>query len=556
MARAVRWLARCMVTALGATIGCATPAHEPPEHAGVAAPGRAPLVAVVVLDQMGSWVLERHLAQLPQDGAIRSAIARGAWHRRVAYEHAATLTAPGHAAIYTGAPPSESGVGSNRKYVPGRGRTSIVDDGEHTVLGNDKYFASPSLLRAEGVVDVLERSTGGASRTLGVSIKDRSAVIPGGKAVDLAVWLDKRAARFTTSTYYAKSEPPWLARFTAAHPIDAALADWTPRDASFLLAHAGDDDGPGEGDYLGFGATFPHRLRGEHALELFELSPVSTEMLVDLAVAGTAAMGFGEDGVADLLALSISSTDLVGHTFGPESWEALDNLLRVDAALGKLLGALEQRAPVSLLITADHGVAPMPEKSRAAGRTPPVRYSGASLVAAVDGAFDRVLGAGDWVIGFSPPFVYLADPARAQARYPEARDAALLALRRVPGIGAAFDARDAEAWRDDADALRRAVGRSVPSGGQGDLFVVSAPLSIYDEEVPVGHGTTHGSPWAYDAEVPVIVAGPGVAHLEVGERQSARRTAATIAALLGVPPPEHARVPPLAGVQVARRSDH
>jgi hypothetical protein len=543
----VRWLA---AGALGAFAGCATPAQPPLDPAG-AASARAPLVAVVVLDQVGSWVLERHLTQLPADGAIRSAIARGAWHRRVAYEHAATLTAPGHAAIFTGAPPSESGVGSNRRFVPGRGRTSIVDDGEHGVLGNDRAFASPSLLRAESVVDALERSTGGAAKTLSISVKDRSAVIPGGKDVDLAIWLDKRAGRFTTSTYYASTLPPWLAAWDIAHPIERALDDWTPRDPAFLLAHAGEDGGAGEGDYLGFGATFPHRLRGEHALELFELSPASAEMLVDLAIEGTRAMGLGEDGVPDLLALSISSTDLVGHTFGPESWEALDNLVRVDAALVKLLQALERRAPVSLLITADHGVAPMPERSRAEGRVS-VRYSGASLVTAVDDALDRVLGAGDWVLGYSPPFVQLAAEARAQARFPEARDAALGALRRVPGIAAAFDARAAEAWRDDADPLRRAVGRAVPPGGPGDLFIVSAPLSIYDEEVPVGHGTTHGSPWSYDAEVPVIFAGPGVDHVEVRERESARRIAATIAALLGVDPPAHARVAPLSGVRLPR----
>jgi hypothetical protein len=546
-----RLASRLVAGALGALAGCGAPAHETRFHAGEAAPARAPLVAVVVLDQIGSWVLERHLEQLPPSGAIRSAIARGAWHRRVAYEHAATLTAPGHAAIFTGTPPAESGVGANRRVVLGRGRTSIVDDGEHAVLGNDKAFASPSLLRAEGVVDVLERRTGGAARTLSISIKDRSAVIPGGKAADLAVWLDKRSGRFTTSTYYADAVPPWLAAWAAAHPIERALHDWTPSDTALLRAHAGEDDGPGEGDYLGFGATFPHRLRGEHALELFELSPASTEVLVELAIAGTRALGFGEDEVPDLLALSVSSTDLVGHTFGPESWEALDNLLRVDAALSRLLQALGRMAPVSLLITADHGVAPMPERSRAAGRVA-VRYAGASLVGAADDALDRVLGAGDWVLGYAPPFVYLSAEARASARWPEARDAALAALRRVPGIAAAFDARAAESWRDDPDPLRRAVGRSIPPGGPGDVFIVSAPLSIYDEEVPVGRGTTHGSPWSYDAEVPVIIAGPGVSHLEVRERESARRIAATIAVLLGIEAPRHARVAPLSGLRAPR----
>lgn len=572
--------------------------------------GPARLVVSVVLDQVGSWVLERNLSKLSPDGAIRRAIARGTYIQRVRYEYAGTYTAPGHAAIYTGQNPSGSGVGMNRGIVRipdehasttvARRRVStesIVEDHAHPVFGaQPNVTASPALLQADTVADVLMRQTQGRARVVSVSMKDRGAVIPGGRRPTMALWYDEHARGFTTSSYYASEPPAWLASFHREHPVSSVLNVWNVRDSARAWVAGPLDDCEGEGDWKGFGRIFPHDpLRSTDPYSVLLSTPQSSEWLLELAARAAQEYELGRDDVPDLLAVSISGTDYVGHVFGPESLEAEDNLVRVDRALARLLARLEreQRGPIALLITADHGVAPLPERSRAEGHGA-VRLDWDELADQVNAALDRRLGrallerdrpaidasaersarstshesqdasvhldgtrSADaaqaaenaqpervWVEAFVQPYLFLTPEARGSSERDRIVRASIDVLCAMPGVHRAYDVRDAERLRASSDPVERAVGESIPRRATyelGDVFVVPAAYSVVDERLPRGYGTSHGTPWPYDTDVPVIVSGPGIAHATVTEVQSQRRVAATIAALLRVDAPNGAQ---------------
>ncbi len=548
---------------------------------GPVAPSGAPrLVVSVVLDQVGSWVLERYLPRLRPDGAIRRAIARGTHVRRARYGYAGTYTAPGHATIYTGRYPEGSGVGMNRGIVRhGRERTeSIVEDHRHAVFGaREGTTASPALLQVDGVADVLVRESAGRSRVVSVSMKDRGAVVPGGHRPTMALWYDEHARGFTTSTHYASALPAWVARFNRERPASSLLTVWRPLDEQALRARTPSDDSEGEGDWKGLGRVFPHDLaRTSDPYAALLATPQSSEWLLELAAVAAREHQLGKDDAPDLLAISVSGTDYVGHVFGPESWESEDNLVRVDMALARLLARLEAegRGPIALVITADHGVARLPEASRAEGREAH-RLDWDDLPARVESALDAQLeetilagpdagpasdasidahtnssdaAAGEagaprarrWADGFVQPYLFLTEAARASASRDRIVAAAIAALRATPGVHAAFDVREADRLRASSDPIERSAGESIPRRATyelGDIFVVPAERSLVDERMPRGHGTSHGSPWEYDTDVPVIVSGAGVPHGTLDEVVSMRRVAPTIAALLGVTAP-------------------
>jgi hypothetical protein len=337
------------------------------------------------------------------------------------------------------------------------------------------------------------------------------------------------------------------------------------------------------------GRVFPHDLsRASDPYSAVLATPMSTEWLLELAARAANEHQLGRDEVPDLLAISISGTDYVGHVFGPESWEAEDNLVRTDLALAALLARLERegRGPIALLVTADHGVAKLPESSRAEGREAH-RLDWDELPERVNAVLDQTVGraalqrsdagvtdagvtdagvtdagateGGDagpaprvWAEAFVQPYLFLTPEARAPAVRERAVSAAIAALRTVPGVFAAYDVRDAERLRQSSDPVERAVGMSIPARSTyelGDVFVVPAERSLVDERMPRGHGTSHGSPWAYDTEVPVIVSGPGVRHLETREVLPQDRVAATIAALLRVSAPQGAPTETLPGTR-------
>jgi hypothetical protein len=519
-------------------------------ESALASPTAGPkLVVVVVIDQLAGWALEKYLPFLPEDGAIRSGMARGQYFSKVAYSYALTNTAPGHSATHTGAPPSVSGVTSNTMYDVETGKMrAFISDGKHAVFGNEGRTASPAAQRVPTIGDELHRVTGGAAQVVSISGKDRAAILSGGQHADLVIWYDHRARAMTTSTYYANAVPAWLTEHQQTKPLADLLVPWTPGDPGLLARAAGPDDGKGEGDYANLGITFPHdpNKAGEEKWSVLRLLPQLSEYVIDVAAVASAQRELGEDDVPDLLALSVSGLDYAGHTFGPDSWEYLDHLIRIDKALASFFAKLQQeRGPIAVLITSDHGIAPLPPQNPgASGRIGP-----AEIEKLAKDAVAEVTGKPEQMNMFMRPFIFLDPVLRDGPDRAKAIAAIRKNLEAHPGIYLAVDVREAMTWRNDPDRIKRSVGLAVAEGTPGEMFVMLASGWVVDENRPPGAGTTHGTPWDHDRLVPVVVWGQYVDHGRHDGEIAQNRVAPTIARLLGIKPPAHISAEPLPGVR-------
>lgn len=529
-------------------IRCAQPGAS--ERGAQTAPSERPtLVVLIVLDQFGEWVFEKYLPLLPEDSAIRRAHRTGATHI-VEFPFAATATAPGHTTLVTGVTPAIHGVVANEVYDPVLGTRKLVDDRKHAVLGGSDRYAAPIAIRSPTVADMLHVSTAGAAKAVALSIKARSAVFSAGREANVAAFYDREAQGLTTSTFYAPDGvlPEWLDTFNQDHPVEALLTVWRPGNPDWLARHFGADGKPGAGHLMGWDNRFPYDPKKSSVpLEAFAFMPQSTEYLLEAALAAIDRLRMGEDEVPDFLAISVSGTDLVGHIWGPESWEYADNLLRTDRALTKLADQLERRGRVAVVLTADHGVAPMPQRSVAEGRSSG-RLVQADVVLAAEAAADVALGDGDWIAGYVQPLITYTEQGKDRRR--ELTAALIETMPQLEGVHRAFDALDGAALRARPDdPIANLVGASLPENPPGDLYLVSDPY-WFDalKDLAPDEGTSHGTPWEYDRRVPVLMWGAGIERAQSDETLDARSVAVTLAALLGVPPPPKATVAPLPGV--------
>lgn len=534
-----------------------------------AAPARGaakPVLVTIVIDQLAAWVVSERIGELPADGGFARLRREGAWVRAMRYEHAVTDTAPGHAALYTGAVPAVSGIFANEVLGEGGEPEAIVRDAASRLIGSegpiDRPGSSLEALRVETLADRV-RAEHADAVIVSLSLKDRGALPGGGRHPTATIWFDVKGDRFVTSTAVAAALPRW-----AGAPLTEALrraeaSSWTPLDPAWVAGHAATPDAEaGEGEIPGFGTVFPHSLAtARPAARAFRTSPFADDVLFDLGLSALDAEGGGQH--ETLLALSLSANDYIGHTFGPDSWEAWDELSRLDRSLARFFRGLDGRfGPdgYSVLLSADHGTTAMPEvgRHRYCDATPPDPWRRAcgpahrvmpqELGKALIARSREVLGPGDWVTGVSDPYLYLTPAALAlDAPRHAALDAALRrTILAVPGVLGIDDVASippiCPPFDDEsADAL---VCRSVAPAARvrgAAYYVVLAPGSFFDPTVVVGKGTSHGSPYLYDRTVPLLARAPGrVAPGRVVESATFPTFVRTAAALLGVAPPHDA----------------
>jgi len=484
----------------------------------------------IVLDQLGSNAFERYLPLLDADGLLRTAVERGRWYRSQ-LEYAGTNTAPGHATIYTGVNPRLHGVVANDVF-DGRGKVPIVADGEHEIIGDPEHdTAGPGLLRVDTVGDVL-RTRAPEAKVVSLSLKGRAAVVPGGHHPTMVAFFEPAVKGFTTSTFYAPSLPAWIADFNAAQPLERRIEVWKPERPDLYEHELGPDARPGEADWQGLGRAFPHDPnRTKKPAKTFLVTPASAAYLLDLARAAVRAYGLGGDDVPDLLAISISTTDYAGHSFGWKSWEYLDDLIRIDRELGRFVRELEATTSVAVVVTADHGGTDVPEAQPAlAGRI--VQHD---LAEALDGCLRQRRGDGEWIAAYVQPFLYLGSDgvaADGEALSTELR-ACAASLGTVERIVRVSDP-------SNTDVLGRHIFESIAANGPGQYFVVPDPAYVFDPDHDEGRGTSHGTPSEADRHVPVLLYGVGVTAGTKGVAASQTQVAATLAAMLGIDPPADA----------------
>jgi predicted AlkP superfamily pyrophosphatase or phosphodiesterase len=524
MTRSLLRPAAALLAALLAALPAALPAAGHAQRSAGSPPPEAPkLVVLLTVDQLLPAYFERYGPQLT--GGLGRLYRGGAVFTRAYQDHANTETAPGHASTLSGRFPRSTGIVQN---VAG------VQDTLAPLIGGGGPGASPFRFRGSTLMDWL-RIRDPRSRGLSVSRKDRGAILPLGKSNQEVYWY-VTDGRFTTSTWYADTLPAWVQRFNARQtPQKRAGEAWT-----LLLpesAYPEPDSVPVESQGRDF--TFPHRLPADpaQAARSFPDFPWMDQLTLELALEGLRERKLGAGPQTDLLAVSLSATDAVGHRYGPDSREIHDQVLRLDRMLGAFLDSLYAHVDSSRVVvalTADHGVAPFPEVRP--GGAAAARYH-VTVDSVVARHRRRVAAAGvdTAAVRFDDGLLWVDRAAFRGARVSADSLARAFAaeVRRVPGVLRADVVRTLA--RDTAQsAIARRWYHMLPPDLPVEVAVTLQPGHVF------GRATyaQHGSPHDYDAHVPLIFYGP---HFRPGHYPRFARAvdlAPTLAEVLKVPPTE------------------
>lgn len=530
--------------ALASTVGAAIclAALWPLRAEQTAAAPQPTLLVMVVVDQMRAEYLTRY--QSLWAGGFKRLLAEGAVHDEAYYPYLNTVTCAGHATLGTGAWPKTHGIILNQWYRRelGEVRPCTFDPAVTTYTYGGKPGGDGHSAAALNVPTLAERmrQRWPESRAVTLSLKARSAIMMAGRGATSVTWLG--SSGWQSSSAFGHPRPE-VAAFLEAQPFTRDIGAVWER----LLpaaAYSGTDEGVGERPATGWSAIFPHPLpaaAGARFHDLWEESPYSDAYLGAMAASAVRDFKLGQRGVADFLGVSFSAADLVGHSFGPDSHEVQDVLARLDRTLGRLLDALDTlvgRDRYVLALSADHGVAAVPEASRAAGasagRVPlgAVRATAETALAA--------LGAGPHVARAEYTQLYLTPGTQAKANA-ETMAPALAALRAMPGIGAAIWNGALDGPGDGvAPEMLAAIRAAYVPGRSGDITIVPAPqwILILGNNPDGGDGTTHGSPHAYDQHVPVVFMGRPFPAGRYSGRVTPADVAPTLAGTLGLPMPD------------------
>ena len=485
-------------------------------------PKKPKLVLAVVVDQFRYDYLLRFRADY--HGGIARLLTEGAVFADARYIHYPTVTAVGHSTFLSGATPSVSGI-INNEWLDRESNEPVTSVSDKSTLllggGPGAKGSSPRRLLVSTLGDELKMS-GQLSKVIGISIKDRSAILPAGHMADAAYWFDNDSQHFVTSDYYVKQLPPWVAKVNADRPTYKYLgADWSALDAK-----------PGDKPFCTMKSGAAVRFCGS-----IENTPFGNELLEEFAEKAIEQEQLGSHSGTDVLALSFSSNDYVGHGLGPDAPEVRDISRRTDLLLGKLLDFINAhvgQGNTLVVFTADHGVAPVPKVNN--DRKMPGGWLSASEYSGKIGAqLAQKFGQGEWFRydSYGQLCLNYATAAKNNADLEAVRRFAAEVARGLPHLARVFT-------RDELLHLEAAVdsvGRAVQFGFYGprsaDLILVPEPYHMFFS----APGTTHATPYSYDNHVPLIFYGPGIRAGMHYNGVTINDVAPTLAAILGVETP-------------------
>ncbi|HEX9189285.1 MAG TPA: alkaline phosphatase family protein [Vicinamibacteria bacterium] len=501
------------------------------------------LVLAVSVDQMRADYLDRY--QHLYEGGLKRLSEQGAVFANARYRHACTETGPGHSVLLSGRSPRNSGIVGNAWWDRALQRkVNVVDDPTVRVLGGAGRPASPAYYNAFTVGDLL-KTRSPRSKVIGVSFKDRAAILMAGKRADGAYWYEGSGGRFVTSSWYRESAPSWLGKWNArAMPDSYAAKSWERllSDPATYERYAGPDAVKGEWD--GKDLVFPHKIRGTPpGVDYYDdlrRTPFADEILLDFALTAMKAHGLAEDDATDLLAISFSACDVIGHTYGPDSQEMLDYLLRLDRTLGRLFDEMDARVGKGRWISvlaADHGVMPLVEVLEARG-LPAKRVAPEALDTAVQKALAARYPGKEKFFVDPDPMEYVLDKAslvRQGLDVAEVEATIRQALLDTGVVDAVYTAEELMGPPRPDDPLFDLHQRAFFAPRSGDLVVRTKQYVYLGGRVG---GTGHGTPWDYDRHIPIVFLGPGIAAGRHTEACGPEDIAWALGRMLGLPYPQ------------------
>jgi predicted AlkP superfamily pyrophosphatase or phosphodiesterase len=489
--------------------------------------GHPKLLVVIVIDQFRGDYLERYRDQFG-DAGFRFLLDHGAYFPNCNYNYANTRTAPGHSTLFTGAYSNGHGIAANEWWDQKKKRmvTSVEDDATKLVgVPGDKTGASPHNLLADTLGDELKLATQGKSRVFGVSLKDRAAVLPAGFAGDAAYWIDPRSGQWVTSTYYRDDLPKWAQDFNSSRPAKYWDREWKDAQGAVLrsTAHRKGKDGEEASFYEVIGSTtFANEYEFEFAKELMVYEKL------------------GQGPATDLISISLSPNDILGHQVGPDSPEMQQMALDLDRQLADFLNFLGHQiglANVWIALSADHGVSSLPDAVKKL-HIPAANLNAGKLETEINKAIGAKFSPGHPAayVKLDYPLAWLDQDAftAVHVREHDAEEAVGEALKQT-GMRDYYTKSQLAAGAAPNTPLGRKYLNSYSP--EGSWYVMGVP-DIYT--VGPGKGTDHTSPYNYDTHVPLAIYGlpfqPGTYRTNTEPVD----LAPTLASLLGINAPTHA----------------
>ena len=550
------------------------------------------LVVGIVVDQMAYDFLVRYRDKYGDDGFERL-LGDGFSFRNAKIDYVPTTTCPGHASIYTGAPPSVHGIIGNDWYVraPGDDETYCARDESARLVGEggdgaESGKVSPVNMLSSTVSDELRLSTGMKSKAIGIALKDRAAIMPAGHLGNAAYWLDDKSGKWVTSSYYYRDAglkkgekprlPDWVREFNDKYSAESFvnspgidgvwktlkdIKEYTeslPDDNPYEKSISGKDKKTGKyrkpvfpyvlQDVL---AENPEETEGQYG-RLIKATPFGDTITKDFAAAAIKGEGLGKGGETDFLAVSFSSTDIIGHYYGPRSVEVEDAYLRLDLDIADLLETLDREVGEDnylVFLTADHGVADVPLYLENEGIPAGYFMEDEELITRLNEHLGKKfrLGGVKFVLAYSNQQVYLdrdliSDKLGLSLDVVEKEAASYLMT--LDGVADAVTASELDG-ADFISGARHLVENGYNSKRSGDIAVIMEPGWIEYKEKYGKKGTTHGSPYDYDTHVPLIFYGWNIKHGESMRPVYITDIAPTVSALLKIPNPDGATGNPL-----------
>jgi predicted AlkP superfamily pyrophosphatase or phosphodiesterase len=527
----VRWLTLsvAVVTTVTAEVQRSPAPLQPPR-----------LAVLIVVDQMRADYVDRFRDQWTS--GLKRLVTRGAWFSNAAYPYLSTVTCPGHATISTGAFPYRHGVRHNTWFDREKGRVvrCTEDAGTKPIpYGTELAPVGDSAvhLRLPGFADEMRSQVG--ARVVSLSLKARSAIMLAGHKGDAVTWLSEALDVWETSSAFGEAVPAVNA-FVQANPIDADYGKTWDRLLP-LERYQFADTLIGEAPPREWTATFPHVLSSASGKpdEIYhtqwERSPFANDFLGRFAAALVESLKLGQRDTTDVLAVSFSSPDLVGHAFGPRSQEVQDMYARLDLTIGALLDRLDAQVGPDryvVALSADHGVTDIPEQLKESGRDAG-RLSSRAFADIIEARPVATAGPGRYLTAISGNDVHFEPGMYTKlAATPRALNAVIRDLSAQPGIARVFRGEDLERGTTSRDTLTRAAALSYVKGGSGELVFALKPGWMVSVS-----GTTHSSGNADDQRVPMILFGRGVRPGHYRESVTPADIAPTLAALTGITMP-------------------
>jgi predicted AlkP superfamily pyrophosphatase or phosphodiesterase len=499
------------------------------------------LVVGIIVDQMRYDYLTRFYSKFGE-GGFKRLLDQGFSCSNTHYKYIPTFTGPGQAAVYTGTTPKYNGIIANNWYdkVEKKKVYCVNDDAYEPVGTKDKYSkVSPSRMYVTTLSDELRLFTQQKGKVIGIALKDRGAVLPAGHSANGAYWFHgKEEGNWVTSTFYMNALPTWVETFNSSNKAESYFKTWNTLKDINTYTESGNDLNAFEGGFKGKEtATFPYELQTlketNKGFELIKATPFGNSLTADFALAAIDGEQLGQDAITDLLAVSFSSTDYVGHNFGVNSKEVQDTYMRLDKDIERLLNALDVKVGqgnYTLFLTADHAAVDVPSYLQSQ-KIPSGYYDLDGFKKRLNAFLTKTYGASDLLENASNFQVFLnRDKLQLLGLdLQEVQQAVVNEIIDYPHIDKAYTATSMSGTSFN-DGIEILLQNGYNQKRSGDVLTVLDPAYISYGKT----GSTHGSGQMYDTHVPLLFYGKGIKKGQSYKHVNITDIAPTMSALLGI----------------------